>query len=179
MATNQTGTYSFGDVIVLIKHPLYDSTISINGFMKDSEVVVATTDPRWSIKPSGDGKSTTMERNPIKAGTIKFSLNQSTNSLSIMNAIAQYSDYSTDGADVLFEITVSDKSSGSFHISTQAVCGNPESVGYGLEEKAREFTINCGSIESNLSGSAKLSKEAARIIQALGGNVDESRIANY
>lgn len=175
---NKTGVYDFSKCIVLIKHPLYEGNILIDGFMNDSSISVARTDPRWSQNSSGDGKSSTLVRNPIDSGTITFTLNQSTDSLAKMNAIAQHGNIS-DGSDLLFEITVADKSSGSFHFSRDAIVGDPETVEYGTEENGREYQIQCGSLENNINGSAKIPQETLRIIQALGFNVDESRVANY
>lgn len=175
---NKTGVYDFSKCIVLIKHPLYDGNIVIDGFMNDSSIAVARTDPRWTQNPSGDGKASTLVRNPIDAGTITFSLNQSTDSLAKMNAIAQHSNIS-DGKDLLFEITVADKSSGSFHFCRDAIVGDPETVEYGREENGREFQIQCGSLVNQIQGSAKIPQETLRIIQALGFDVDASRVADY
>lgn len=175
---NKTGVYDFSKCIVLIKHPLYEGNILIDGFMNDTSITVARNDPRWSQNSSGDGKSSTLVRNPIDAGTITFTLNQSTDALAKMNAIAQHANVS-DGHDLLFEITVADKSSGSFHFSRDAIVGDPESVEYGREENGREFQVQCGSLTNNLNGSAKVPQETLRIIQALGFDLDASRVADY
>lgn len=175
---NKTGVYDFSKCIVLIKHPLYSGNIVIDGFMNDTSITVARADPRWSNNSSGDAKASTLVRNPVNAGTITFTLNQSTDSLAKLNAIAKHADIS-DGSDLMFEITIADKSSGSFHFSRDAIVGDPESVEYGREENGREFQIQCGSIENNLNGSAKVPQETLRIIQALGFDLDESRVADY
>ena len=177
MASN-TGVYDFSKVIVMINHPLYEGNILINGFMADSTIAIARANPRWTNKPAGDGKSSTLERNPVSAGTITFSLNQSTESLARMNAIAQHANVS-DGSDVLFEIIVADKSSGSIHISRDAVVGDPETIEYGGEENGREFVVNCGTLESNLNSAAKVSQETLKILRALGFDLDASRVADY
>lgn len=177
MAGN-VGTYDFSKTIMLIKHPLFGGNILIDGFATDSTINVSRGDPRWALKPSGDGKSTTLERNPVNSGTITFSLNQSTDSLAKMNAIAQHANDS-DGEDIMFEVTVADKSSGSFHYSRQAIVGDPESVEYGREENGREFVIQCGDLTNSLNGAAKVPQETLRIVQALGFDIDSSRVADY
>lgn len=174
----KTGVYDFSKCIVLIKHPLYAGQIMIDGFMNDSTINVQRTDPRWGNNASGDGKSATLVRNPQNAGTITFSLNQSTQSLAIMNAIATHADES-DGHDIMFEITVADKSSGSVHFCRDAIVGDPESIEYGREENGREFVIQCGELHNSLNGAAKISQEALRIIQALGVEIDQSRVDDY
>lgn len=175
---NKTGVYDFSQCIVLIKHRRYSSQILIDGFAEGSNISVSKADPTFTHKPSADGKSTTLERNPIKAGSITFSLNQSTDSLGKMNAIAKYSE-DVANTSVLFEITVIDKSSGSVHYSRDAVTGDPQTVDYGREENAREFVVSCGSIYSNLAGAALIPKETLAIINALGYDVDPSRVAEY
>lgn len=174
---NKTGIYDFSKCILLIKHSQYAGQILIDGFAEGSNISVAKNDPRWTQKPSGDGKSTTLERNPINAGTITFSLNQSTDSLSKMNAIAQYGNTVSD-LSVLFEVTLIDKSSGSVHYSQDAIVGDPETIEYGREENAREFVIACGELTSELQGSARIPLETAKIVRALGFDIDESRLAS-
>lgn len=176
--SDKTGVYDFSKCLVIIKHPLYEGSIVIDGFMNDTSITVARADPRWSQNSSGDGKATTLVRNPINAGTVTFTLNQSTDSLAKMNAIAQHGNIS-DGSDLLFEITVADKSSGSFHFSRNAIVGDPESVEYGTSESGREFQIQCGSLSNTINGSAKVPQETLRIIKALGFDIDSSRVADY
>ena len=177
MASN-SGTYDFSKCIMIIKHPKFAGNILIDGYMNDSTITVARSDPRWTQNPSGDGKSNTLVRNPVNAGTITFSLNQSTDSLGKMNAIAEHGNIS-DGSDLLFQITLVDKSSGSVHFSNDAIVGEPESIEYGREENGREFQIQCGSLHSSIAGSAKIPKSTLAMIQALGFNVDESRVADF
>lgn len=174
---NKTGIYDFSKCIMLIKHRKYAGQILVDGFADGTNIVVAKNDPRWVHKASADGKSTTLERNPINAGTITFSLNQSTDSLSKMSAIAQYANDNSD-LSILFEVTLIDKSSGSVHYSPDAIVGDPESIEYGREESAREFVISCGELINSLQGSARIPLETAKIVRALGYDVDESRLAN-
>lgn len=175
---NKTGTYDFSKCVLLIKHPKYEGIIMIDGFAPDTTINVARPEQRWTLNPSGDGKATTVVRNPNNAGTISFTLNQSTDSLGKMNAIAEHGNIS-DGDDLLFEVTVADKSSGSIHYSRDAIVGDPESVEYGPSENGREFQIQCGSLTSTLAGSAKISKDTLAFIQAMGFNVDASRVADF
>ena len=178
MAGNKTGVYDFSKTIVTIRHPLYDGIVKIDGFMNDTTINVQRDDPRWTRNSSGDGKASTLVRNPINDGTISFTLNQSTDGLAKMNAIAQHANVS-DGQDIMFEITVADKSSGSIHYCRDAIVGEPESVEYGREENGREWTIQCGELINNLNGAAKMPRETLAFIQALGFSVDETRVAAY
>lgn len=174
----RTGTYDFSKGLLFIKHPLYEGVIMIDGFMKDSNVTIAREEPRWKPSPSGDGKTTTHVRNPINAGSITFVLNQSTDSIAKMNAICQHSDIS-DGEDLLFEITYVDQSSGSIHFSNDAIVGEPETIDYGQDENGRQFQVQCGSLSNTLNGSAKISQETLKILQAFGYDMDASRVASY
>lgn len=178
MAGNKTGVYDFSKTIVTIRHPKFDGIVKIDGFMPDTTINVQRENPRWGRSNSGDGKSSTLVRNPDNSGTITFSLNQSTDGLAKMNAIAQHANVS-DGQDVMFEITIADKSSGSFHYCRDAIVGDPESVEYGPEENAREWVIQCGELVNNLNGAAKMPRETLEFIQALGFSVDESRVASF
>lgn len=173
---SKTGVYDFSKTIMTIKHPLYDGIVLIDGFMTGTNIVVGRSDPRWNNQSSGDAKSSTLIRNPKNNGTITFTLNQSTDSLAKLNAIVQHANDS-DGRDILFEVTLADKSSGSIHYSREAIVGEPESIEYGEDENGREFQIQCGDLFSNLNGAARVPQETMRFINALGFTLDETRVA--
>lgn len=175
----KVGTYNFANTIVLIQHPLYDAPLVIDGFMSDSQISVAKDNPTWSLQASGDAAAITFVKDPSKAGTIKFSLNQTTDSLAKLNAIVQLSEISEDYEDFVFEITIADKNSGSIHYSQMSVASDPESIDYGKEENGREFTIVCAQLNSTLNGTARVPKQTLEFVQALGFTIDPTRVAAY
>lgn len=177
MARTRTGIYDFSEVVLLIKHNLYEGNILINGFMPDTEITIDRDAPRWERNGSGDGKATTFVRNPDNSGTITFSLNQSTDSLDKMNAICQYSNVNKT-LNIIFEVTLVDKSSRTIYFSPETLASTPESVSFGATESAREFTLVCGDLQEQLGGSAKIPTDTLNILGAFGIEVDESWTVN-
>lgn len=173
MARVKTGIYDFGSVVMLVKHKLYNGNIIIDGFMPDSEIVVERDDDRWTRNGSGDGKAATLVRNPDESGSITFSLNQSSDALDKMNAICQYSD-TNKSLNILFQVTVADKSSRTVFFAEDCIASPPTSVSFGKEESGREFKILCGDLQTQLGGSSLIPQDTLNILAAFGITVDET-----
>ena len=171
MSANNVGIYDFSEVILLIKHRQFASHININGFMKDSGISVDRSGDDWTMNNSADNKATTMIYNPDKSGSIKFTLNQSTDSLDKMNAICDYTKR-TRHPSILFETTLIDKTSRTVYFSPQSLASYPKSVNFENTEQGREFTILCSDLQEKLGGSSLIPADTMAILNAFGIEVD-------
>ena len=171
--TNKVGIYDFSQVILLLRHQKYQSHINIDGFMKDSGITVDRSSEDWTMNNSGDNKATTMIYNPDKSGTIKFTLNQSTDSLDKMNAICDYTKR-VRHPSILFETTLVDKTSRTIYFSPQSLASYPSSVGFETSEQGREFKIFCAELQEKIGGSSLVPLETQKILHAFGITVDDT-----
>lgn len=170
---DQTATYAFQNVVVIISHPKVAMTHVVGGFMPDATISIERENETWTKVVSPDGKFVTRIKNADKSATIALPLISSSPSNDVLGAIANY-DEAGDNNDGLFSITVADKNGRSVYHSNQAFVGVPMSQEFGVAESVREWSVMAGNLESVIGGNVKLDQATIAMLNALGVSVADT-----
>lgn len=172
---DQTATYAFENVVVIISHPKIVKTHVVGGFSSDASISIARENETWSKVVSPDGKFLTRIKNSDKSATITLPLISTSPSNDVLSAIANY-DEANDNNDGMFSITIADKSGRSVYHSDQAFVGVPATQEFGVAESTREWAVMAGNLDSVVGGNSKLDQATVAMLSALGVNVSQEWI---
>ena len=129
-------TYNAADVTVEV-----DGNI-ITGVARDSFVKVEHDEDAWTKRVSADGRTSRAKGNNF-TGKITFTLHQTGDSNSVLQAI-----YDTDklNSDGVVPISITDNSGNSKHVAADGWPSKQPSAEYGAEEKDREWIFDTAEI---------------------------------
>ncbi len=120
----------------------------LTGFADDSKVTVERAEDSWSMQIGVDGEGTRSKSNN-KSGSIKISLNQSSESNQTLSTLLIQDELNGGG---LVPVLVKDASGNSIYTAANAFITKFPSAEFGRESKTREWMIKTDNLVVNEGG---------------------------
>lgn len=144
-------------------------------FMEDTFVAVEHTADSWTTYNGvdSDKAGSTRVHNSSKAGTITVSLQQTSPSNDVLQAIFDRDNTQYDG---VFSIIVKDGSGRSIHHAKEAYIGKRPTQTFGSGMNGIEWVIMSGDLAKSIGGNSKVEQSTADSVAKAGGSISSEWI---